>query len=208
LHRDDEIITPSQITLLKLVDSYLQTNPQLTPERQVVGVTIMEQLNPMLSTSFLALSTYAQEAIHRALAPTQNEVKSNAARSKGSAVLSSTRCRQKPKNADDQEMTGSAWFEESPNVSDADESREQPKPRRSLKISELEDLSRSFTPPTELDVLLPKVCEALVLIIQCIVTISAKMEDGMTSSGKAFQDIFNQSLSVDGQGLIESLVGA
>lgn len=166
----------------------------------------MEQLNPMLSTSFLALSTYAQGAIHRALAPAHNKVKSNTARSK--RVLSSTHCRQKPTNGEDQEMTGSAWFEESPDVSDAEESRKQSKPRRSLMISELEDLSRSFIPPTELDVLLPKVCEALVLIIQCIVTISAKMEDGMTSSGKTFQDIFNQSLSVDGQGLIESLVGA
>lgn len=56
----------------------------------------------------------------------------------------------------------------------------------------------------ELDLLLPKACEALVLITQCIVKISLLSEDQRTVDTRA---IFRDASSTDGQGTAESIIG-
>ena len=70
-------------------------------------------------------------------------------------------------------------------------------------------------PPAELDAMLPKVCEALVLITQCIVTISLEAEEQRTllqdgrstlSNFKNMKEFFNEKKSSD-QGIVESLIG-
>jgi ataxin-10 len=69
-------------------------------------------------------------------------------------------------------------------------------------------------PPAELDVKLPKVCEALVLITQCIVTISLEAEEqrmlfkeGRSSltNFKNMKEYFNEKKSSD-QGIVENLI--
>lgn len=65
-------------------------------------------------------------------------------------------------------------------------------------------------PLQELDMILPKVCEALVLITQCIVTIALLLEDSsasIPSSAATVQDTLNEMRSPSGQGLVESLIG-
>lgn len=73
----------------------------------------------------------------------------------------------------------------------------------------------SLLPPAELDARLPKVCEALVLITQCIVTISLEAEEQRTllqegrSPLKKFTNMknyFNEKKSSD-RGIVESLIG-
>ncbi|EGN96577.1 hypothetical protein SERLA73DRAFT_124416 [Serpula lacrymans var. lacrymans S7.3] len=130
-----EIIAPHQTTLLKLLDSHLQSSH---------SPSIHAQLCPMLSTRFFGLSTYARQSIKRALG------------------------------------------------------------------SSLSDVSESRTegPPQELDLLLPKVCEALVLVTQCIVTITLSSEavrmDRMSEDD--LQGAFNNARSPIGENLSESLV--
>lgn len=78
------------------------------------------------------------------------------------------------------------------------------------------DTSNGFNPPAELDVLLPKVCEALVLVTQCIVTITLDAQShhhygspnsgSTTSSNEDFQLFFNQ-VHNEGVGLVETLAG-
>lgn len=144
-----EIIAPHQTTLLKLLDSYLQSSE----ESMIPG-----QLCSMLSETFFGLSSYAQEAIRRALGPTIN----------------------------------------GPRIS-------------SPKIVNVEVISPPTTPLHELDLLLPKVCEALVLVIQCIITITLADEDDaavwVDNEGKELKTVFNGVLSERGEGLVESLLG-
>lgn len=72
-----------------------------------------------------------------------------------------------------------------------------------------------LSPPAELDARLPKVCEALVLISQCIVTISLEAEDqkmllqegrSPLTNFKNMKEFFNEKKSSD-QGIVESLIG-
>lgn len=153
--RPEEIITPHQTTLLKLVDSYLQsarmspTTPQGTP--------IYAKLRPMLAKSFFSLSTYAQSSIRDSL-----EIPSGTA-SKQQSVPSAPQV--------------------SPDVNRA-----------------------TFEPPSSLDVMLPKVSEALVLVTQCIVTITLESSDAEDNS----QDFFNEARFADqgkDQGIVENLTG-
>jgi len=155
----DEIITPHQTTLLKLVDSYLQSsklasNPPVTQTVQTYG-----NLSPMLSDTFFTLSVYALQAIRRSLGPSANEVQSNNTFTTSSDPL-------------------------------------QP--------------NHVHEPPAELDVMLPKVCEALVLITQCIVTITLQAEgrnsdSGFTGSVQNWKDFFAESGRAT-QGFIETLI--
>jgi ataxin-10 len=65
-------------------------------------------------------------------------------------------------------------------------------------------------PPAELDVMLPKVCEALVLVTQCIITITLGADDAEHVHHHSESDLgafFNETRSSD-QGLVESLIGA
>ncbi|KAJ3893332.1 spinocerebellar ataxia type 10 protein domain-containing protein [Lentinula edodes] len=109
----DEIVTPHQTTLLKLLDSYLQSTPVSSPGTQSRIMKTHVKLCPMLSNLFFSLSTYAQTAMRRSLLSSDSNVV--------------------PDHSIDVDVQG---------------------------------------PPAELDVLLPKVCEALVLTAQCIITIT------------------------------------
>ncbi|KAJ6496780.1 spinocerebellar ataxia type 10 protein domain-containing protein [Mycena vulgaris] len=138
----DEIITPHQTTLLKLVDSYLQsarTSPiPTTPQ----GTPIYAKLQPMLAKTFFSLSTYAQ---------------------------TSTQAHTAPQTSAD-------------------------------------GASAVFEPPSSLDVMLPKVSEALVLVTQCIVTITLESSETGAHSGPGqnSKEFFNETRSTD-QGIVESL---
>jgi len=66
-------------------------------------------------------------------------------------------------------------------------------------------------PPAVLDVMLPKVCEALVLVTQCIVTITLEADQtenfpNRTGSESGLKTFFNQVHFSD-IGLLESLLG-
>ncbi|KAF7370859.1 Ataxin-10-like protein [Mycena sanguinolenta] len=65
----------------------------------------------------------------------------------------------------------------------------------------------AFEPPSSLDVMLPKVSEALVLVTQCIVTItleSVDMDAHAAVMEQNSQDFFNEASFAD-QGIVESL---
>lgn len=66
--------------------------------------------------------------------------------------------------------------------------------------------SEAIMLPQELDLLLPKVCEALVLITQCIVTLALAAEDDDASNDE-LKIFFNDARSDRGEGLVESLLG-
>jgi ataxin-10 len=81
-------------------------------------------------------------------------------------------------------------------------------------VVNVEATSEVISPPQEPDSRLPKVCEALVLITQCIVTITLEEEedhshaserdDNNVNRSKTF---YNEARSDGGDGLIESLLG-
>jgi hypothetical protein len=165
---------------------------------QTATTAVPEQLNPMLSTSFLALSTYAQEAIQRAIVP------ASPAKSSATSLNPADPLTHRHFRSDKSEESTSGWFEESPNVSDAEDSGERSRKRKSATIQEL---PLHLNPPAELDLLLPKVCETLVLITQCIVTIVLTEEERDELSCESLKVAFSQAVSEKGQGFIESLVG-
>lgn len=154
----DEIITPHQTTLLKLVDSYLQSiqlNATTILKPEVVQTHVA--LGPFLAKCFFSLSMYAQNAIRRSLGDSE------------------------PNHPTSSNQTSSG------------------------QIASL---------PAELDVMLPKVCEALVLVAQCIATISLEaVEQKMcqdrgdlsVASVANMKEFFIEATS-SGQGLVESLI--
>ena len=132
---EGEVIAPPQTTLLKLLDSYLQSS-QTCPAHC--------DMCPMLSEVFFRFSSYSQSAIGRAIGSGNSE----------------------PLDA----------------------------------ANEL---------PQELDLLLPKACEALVLVTQCIVKISLLSEEQRTIDPSAvdLRAIFRDGISDNGQGTAESVIG-
>lgn len=144
----DEIITPHQTTLLKLIDSYLQTARSSPTPTTPQGTPIYAKLERMLSKTFFSLSSYAQSSIQNSLQP-----------SKPDPAASIT----------------------SPNVTRA-----------------------AFEPPSSLDVMLPKVSEGLVLVTQCIVTITLESLEIDAGLGQNSQEFFNEARWAD-QGIIECL---
>ncbi|KAF9462934.1 spinocerebellar ataxia type 10 protein domain-containing protein [Collybia nuda] len=161
----DEIITPHQTTLLKIVDSYLQSI-QMSAATTPKTIKIHRKLSPMLARIFFALSGYAQEAVERALRPTSS-ISSN--------QLNST----------------------------------------SMLESVVETAStKPPPPPAELDVMLPKVCEALVLVTQCIVTIAIEADEQRSSRDQNvplsdfepdLKEFFNEARSSE-CGIVECLI--
>ncbi|KAJ7623465.1 spinocerebellar ataxia type 10 protein domain-containing protein [Roridomyces roridus] len=145
LSMTDEIITPHQTTLLKLVDSYLQTAKLSPIPATPQGTSVYTKLQPMLAKTFFSLSTYAQNSIQDSLGISP----------------STPKAKQPPADG-------------------------------------------TFEPPSSLDVMLPKASEALVLVTQCIVTITLDSMD--QPAGESSQDFFNEASAAD-QGLVESLVG-
>lgn len=167
--RADEIITPHQTTLLKLVDSYLQSiQLDITTTSEVDVLQTHVSLGPFLAKRFFTLSNYAQIAMQRALG--------NPKAASQTSLPTST-----AKNGNGEPSASSSKYE----------------------------------PAAELDVMLPKVCEALVLVTQCITTIALDAEE---HQGKQFQQGTVNSLSnmkeffidvrFSNQGLVENLIGA
>lgn len=159
----DEIVTPHQTTLLKIVDSYLQSiQMSTTTPATAKTIKIHRKLSPMLAKCFLDLSAYARQAVERSLRPPGH--------------------------------SGA-----SPSIVEVQvDDPSTPKPARP-------------DPPAELDVMLPKVCEALVLVTQCIVTITLEADQAKVDQNqdmtpepdlKAF---FNETRSSDG-GVVEALI--
>ncbi|KAF9499413.1 hypothetical protein BDN71DRAFT_179860 [Pleurotus eryngii] len=168
---DDEIAAPHQTTLLKLVDSYLQS---VAAAAATVSTPAMRKIDrklcPMLSKGFFTKAVYTQHAIKRFLGEEVQRDGSNP-----STIAQSP-----------SENTGEA-------------------------------------PPIELDVMLPKVCEALVLITQCISTITLESEERELSpieeqekaasssnlrsarSFATFREYFNETRYAD-NGLVETLI--
>lgn len=141
--RKDEIVTPHQTVILKLVDSYLQATPMAA--KDVSTFNLRQSLGQLLGSCFFAMSSYSQRALRRALGSPSTETF--------------------PENG----------------------------------------------APAELDVLLPKVCEALVLVSQCIVTLLLDDEkDPSTPNPSTPQPplkTFFNSLRSESHRLDESLVG-
>lgn len=86
-------------------------------------------------------------------------------------------------------------------------------PSTGFSAIELENGQESSQPlpPADLDVMLPKVCEALVLVTQCIVTITLGADepehtDQGVKSEYNLKSFFNETRSND-RGLVESLIG-
>ncbi|KAJ2919512.1 hypothetical protein MD484_g885, partial [Candolleomyces efflorescens] len=161
----DEIITPHQTTLLKLVDSYLQSiqlDISTTPEVAILQTHV--SLGPFLAKRFFTLSNYAQTSMQKAL----GNGKASPSSSKGIGGSSS------------------------------------PAPNLGPHTTE---------PPAELDVMLPKVCEALVLVTQCVTTIALEAEEhkgvqfaeGSVASISNMKDFFID-VRYSSQGLIENLI--
>ncbi|KAG0709195.1 spinocerebellar ataxia type 10 protein domain-containing protein [Suillus ampliporus] len=131
---EGEVIAPHQTTLLKLLDSYLQSSKTYA---------VHCDMCPMLSEIFFCLSSYSQSAIRRAIKPSNSE-----------------------------------------------------------------PLDGTNELPQELDLLLPKTCEALVLATQCIVKISLLSEEqrSLDPSAADLRAIFRDDTSTDGQGTAESII--
>ncbi|KAH7907262.1 spinocerebellar ataxia type 10 protein domain-containing protein [Hygrophoropsis aurantiaca] len=132
---EGEIITPHQTTLLKLLDSHLQSSRLSTTHRQ---------LCPMLSDRFLQFSTYAQSSILHAL--------------------------------------------------------------ESISTITTDGPLDAAAVPQQLDLLLPKVCEAIVLVTQCIVTVTLSSVAVRNGVGQDLRSVFNQARSVRGQNIVISAI--
>lgn len=97
--------------------------------------------------------------------------------------------------------------------SDSASSSAEPSPGLSSPAEPTPPAGAAF--PQELDVMLPKACEALVLVAQCIITISLEAEeqqarlDGGESTYAAFTNMkgYYAHKRHDGEGLVESLIG-
>ncbi|KAK7056232.1 hypothetical protein VNI00_002784 [Paramarasmius palmivorus] len=147
-----EVVTPHQTTLLKIVDSYLQSSPTESPSASPRISKIHTKLVPMLADCFSSLSAYAQSAIRRALRPSPSEVESPT-----SSVM---------------------------NIS-------------------------PVSPPAELDVMLPKVCETFVLVTQCIVSIllATHGTDLTSTEIPTDVDVFYKDHYNGGAGFVENIIG-
>lgn len=179
-YRQDEIIVPHQTTLLKLIDSYLQSTTLTSGNTSPKTGKAHVKLSPMLGNCFFDMSKYARKAIRRALG-----------------------------------HNASSPSYDTPDFPVTPDSVELKSPQLSPEY------------PAELDVMLPKVCEALVLVTQCIITITLEAEaafpgestgkssadDSATSAASATDSernlkvYFNEKRS-ENRGAVECLVGA
>ena len=171
IYRTNEIIIPHQTTLLKLLDSYLQSLPNL-PKLQFEDVLrIHESLGSFLAKRFFALSEYAQKAIHKSLGMT-------------------------PYNANRGPFTSS-----------------------SDSISSDSDLGGPLDKTSalqQINLMLVKACEGLVLVTQCMVsvTLGSEMQRERIEKGdlglKSYvemKNFFNRKKYQE-SGMAESLIGA
>lgn len=144
---DGEAIVPHQVTLLKLLDAYLQNHSEL---RNLTSSD--DRLVQMLVPSFLSLTVYVQDAIQRALGPDIHNAP--------------------------------------------------------LGVPITDSPSDSTDLPQELDFSIPKVCEALVLVTQCLISLGlAEAEDAPSGwKGPATTYMIEAATTIR-QGMVEALVG-
>lgn len=174
--RQDELVSPHQTTLLKLLDSYLQPSQ----ERELaVDSSELRELSDFLIKQFFLLATYTQHSIQRAL---------------GSNNAS---C---PQRSGGDHSGGAASTANS-----AQDITTAPSDTGGLQ---------------ELDLLLPKVCEALVLVTQCLTSLSLISEETFSGSPSVshfagdratrehLKDRISSSVASAGKGLVECLIGA
>ncbi|KAI9066956.1 hypothetical protein FKP32DRAFT_1644839 [Trametes sanguinea] len=164
---DDEVVTPHQTTLLKLVDSYLHGS-QRAHEVALARRPGMDRgpLFDVLTGAFLALSSYTQTAIEGALASGHTSP------------------------ATESDVTASTGAEPQ---------------------------AVGLPPLQNLDLLLPKVCEALVLVTQCLTTVALRAEEA-AATPNANAQVASESVypspkgmlvaatGPSGQGLVEGLI--
>ncbi|KAF9245294.1 spinocerebellar ataxia type 10 protein domain-containing protein [Melanogaster broomeanus] len=130
----EEVIVPHQTTLLKLLDSYLQSSH---------CSSALAGMCPMLTACFFELATFSRESVRKSIGTLPVE------------------------NAD-------------------------------------EDPEGNVPVPEILDLLLPKACEALVLVTQCIVSIMLTVEEISTSeiSENDFQPLIRDAVSPRGECIV------
>lgn len=110
-------------------------------------------------------------------------------------------------------MLGNCFFEFSTYACSAVERALAPSdPSAGLSATESASAQESTQPlpPAELDIMLPKVCEALVLVTQCIITITLGADDVQDQGAESeynLKTFFNKPRSSD-RGLVECLIGA
>ncbi|KAH9852057.1 spinocerebellar ataxia type 10 protein domain-containing protein [Lenzites betulinus] len=168
---DEEVVTPHQTTLLKLVDSHLHASQhahELALARRR-GTDGARSLFDVLVTNFFTLCAYAQGAIKSAIASGGN-------------------------------------------VPAPD-----PTPNPPLGPAPHSEAVLSPPPLQNLDLLLPKVCEALVLVTQCLTTVALRAEEAVAArSGDASsvptavrlppKELLVSATGTSGQGSVESLI--
>ncbi|KAI0731287.1 spinocerebellar ataxia type 10 protein domain-containing protein [Earliella scabrosa] len=189
---EGEAIAPHQTTLLKLLDSYLHTSDYAD------AVALLSRqpsaghgsLCDWLTWNFLAMSTYVQSSLRRTLG--------------SQGPFSPDQLGSKPLNGEREAipMSEAATATMSMNT-----------PRASSQAD--------GTPPLlELDLLLAKVCEALVLVTQCLTTIALRAEEAAESlptsastnvvtasaASPSPRAIMVEAATTTGQGLVECLI--
>jgi ataxin-10 len=200
--RPEEIVTPHQTTLLKLVDSYLESTPMNTRVAEILK--IHESLGTFLLRRFFSLSSYSQQSIAHALGTQPTTTKRKASNSSELMERASIQSIARQPTTTKRKTSTSS----------------EPMERASIRSEPLSASSSSTVfpalPPAELDAQLPKVCEALVLITQCIVTISLEAEEQqmLLQEGRStltnfnnMKHFFNKERKSSDQGIVESLIG-
>ncbi|KAI0705173.1 spinocerebellar ataxia type 10 protein domain-containing protein [Cytidiella melzeri] len=168
----EEVVTPHQTTLLKLLDAYLQPPNVGGPSNlHLLG------LCDMCTTTFFTLTSYTQRSIRRALG-------SDNSRSSSTHLAS---------------LHASA-------------------PDTYLPVHVNDPPSNE--PLEELDLLLPKICEALVLVTQCLISLALLSEEMLnatdpkqqankwpsSSTDVRFKDYLNNAVSQEAARSIETLI--
>lgn len=180
--RTNEIITPHQTTLLKLLDSHLHSNQPHTSNMQITDIfRIHTSLSSFLARRFFTLSEYAQRAIHKSLGMTP--------------IISSRHRSERTLFRDSSVSVQSAR-------SSSSESESSPGLGPATKLQQI-------------NMTLPKVCEALVLVTQCVVTLCleaeerrARIENGSSTYDEItnMKDYFNRKKYQE-NGMVENLIG-
>jgi ataxin-10 len=181
-NRDDEIVTPHQTVLLKLLDSYLHTS-SLTTE-------MCQQLSPTIASTFFDLAEYVDHALARALPPEEYP-------SSAPSLLSAS------------STPGTTASPPSTPVTPLD--NQNPSEIYAATAASGPGSGRLLSQPAstrELDMILPQVCEALVLITQCLITLALTSEDPELNfpPGDNPKDFFNSAMVEDGHGFVETLI--
>ncbi|KAI0794004.1 spinocerebellar ataxia type 10 protein domain-containing protein [Fomes fomentarius] len=148
---EEEPIAPHQTTLLKLLDSYLHSSD---PER-VCDLALSRRLHAdddclcnVLTHSFLAMSAYVQSSLRRALGP------------------------QGPSTPDIFGLNSTATDSPGSDAVTGNMSLNEPRVPSAFNGDNVHHI-----PLQEVDILLPKVCEGLVLVTGCLTTIALRAEE-------------------------------